>query len=388
MAKGRSLSFQTRGISLILLLFLSTAAGLFLVRAEEYPIPEYRSVGKGIKYALVEIKGIPLIYHVLRVDLNEAGLRVRPIRGKGRDETIAKMSSRILESGEPLIAAVNGDYFRPGNKNTFCPWGILIEDNEIIFSPTNKSVLVIGEDGVPRIAVLKFKSEISFGDRQNKVRVLSVNRNLEPGPGECCLFTSGWSAPAPEREKGFAVTVLSNSKLIQGETAGKVAGLSRMPVGIPIPEEGYVLVFGDSTVPGFKNPGLGESVSLSIELSLPAYQAIGGGPRLVRDGKVSVETSEEEFTFGKAAYLVRGKHPRTAVGCTDQGRELIIAVVEGRSQSSRGMKMGGLADLMGSLGAWQAMSFDGGRSAGLFLEGKQIVKGQRIICDALGIFRR
>jgi Phosphodiester glycosidase len=384
----RTCSIRIRFITFSLILYFSMSPGVSPAGAEDYPLPEYRSLGQGLKYGRVDIKSPPLTYHVLLVDMNEPGIEIRPVRARGRDETIDKMSNRVLALGEPLLAVVNGDYFRPGNTRNFCPWGILVESGELIFSPTDKSAFSLGKDGKPLIAVIDFKAEISFAGSGKKIGVIAINRQLNPGPGECCLFNPDWDITAPEYENGFAVTVASKGKITGGLIPGKVAGVSRMPVGAPIPEEGYVLIFSGSPGLDFPKPNLGESVTLSIELSPAPYQAIGGGPRLVRDGKVSIETGPENFTMGKAAYLVRGRHPRTAVGYTAGGEELIITVVEGRSQTSGGMKMGGLADLMRSLGAWQAMSFDGGRSVGLFLEGKQIVKGQRIICDALGIFRR
>ncbi|MEA1928657.1 MAG: hypothetical protein U9N73_10660, partial [Candidatus Auribacterota bacterium] len=227
-------------------------------QAGGYPLPEYHSISKGLKYGRVEIKDIPLIYHVLLVDLTEPGVEVRPIRARGRDETIEKMSSRILALGEPLLAAVNGDYFKPATKTDFLPWGILVEDAALIFSPTDKSGFILGKDGKPLITVPDFKADVSFAGSKKKYRVLSVNRPLKIDRGECCLFTRGWDTSIPEYEDGFAVTISAGAKVANGLIHGKVVGVLRMPVGVTIPEDGYVLIFSDFFGSPLLKPDLGE----------------------------------------------------------------------------------------------------------------------------------
>ena len=48
-------------------------------------------------------------------------------------------------------------------------------------------------------------------------------------------------------------------------------------------------------------------------------------------------------------------------------------MVEGRHSESRGMTFGELAGFMAELGCYQAMAFDGGGSAGMYVAGKGIV---------------
>jgi len=353
----------------------------------DFQQPEYRKIREGIKYGRVRISDPPLLYHVVRVDLIDPEIQVKPVRAKGRTEDIEKMAVRLLQEGKPFLVSINGDYFTPGNKNYFFPWGILVENGDIIFSPTDKSSLLFDEEGRAQIAVPQFTAWVSFSGKE-KYKVVAVNRRLETGPGECCLFTRAWDITAPEYEKGMAVKVSTESTIREGVINGKVWGISLMPVRDPIPEKGYVLVFNEISQPSFKKPSLGEMVSLEIDLAPTVFQAIGGGPRLVRDGKISVESSQENFSRSKSAYLNRGRHPRSAVGISLNGKELIMVVVEGRCRESLGLKMWELAQLMLSLGSQEAMSFDGGRSVGLFLDGKQLVKAQRIICNALGVFVR
>ena len=91
--------------------------------------------------------------------------------------------------------------------------------------------------------------------------------------------------------------------------------------------------------------------------------AIGGGPRIVEDGKdVAVNNYwKEVFDAGGTAGLSR--QPRTAIGVTNDNR-LILLVCDGRNmRESCGLTLSELAAKMISLGAVDAMNLDGGGSS-------------------------
>lgn len=91
--------------------------------------------------------------------------------------------------------------------------------------------------------------------------------------------------------------------------------------------------------------------------------AIGGGPRLVQNGKDVAVTNywAEVFDAGGTAGLTR--QPRTAIGVTEDNR-LILLVCDGRKmRGSCGMTLSELAAKMISLGAVDAMNLDGGGSS-------------------------
>ena len=58
------------------------------------------------------------------------------------------------------------------------------------------------------------------------------------------------------------------------------------------------------------------------------------------------------------------RHPRTAIGSDEEGKSLILVVVDGRQPGfSEGMNLYELAQLMKELGCWQATNMDGGGSS-------------------------
>ena len=61
-------------------------------------------------------------------------------------------------------------------------------------------------------------------------------------------------------------------------------------------------------------------------------------------------------------------HPRTAAGYTAEG-DLLVMVVDGRQESSRGVTLEELATLMWEIGAVEALNLDGGGSSTLVANG-------------------
>lgn len=94
-------------------------------------------------------------------------------------------------------------------------------------------------------------------------------------------------------------------------------------------------------------------------------EAVGGGPRLVKDGRnVAVENYwAEVFDSGGTAGLSR--QPRTAIG-VKADNSLIMLVCDGRGMNgSSGFTLSELADKLISLGATDAINLDGGGSSAI-----------------------
>lgn len=99
----------------------------------------------------------------------------------------------------------------------------------------------------------------------------------------------------------------------------------------------------------------------------PVAQALGAGPALVMDGVRRI-TADEEVFFGTS---IPETHPRTAAGYT-AGGDLLLLVVDGRQDESRGVTLEELATLMEELGAVEALNLDGGGSSTLVVAGTRL----------------
>ena len=98
--------------------------------------------------------------------------------------------------------------------------------------------------------------------------------------------------------------------------------------------------------------------------------AIGGGPVLVQNNKVQISNNEERKFAGNA---INDRHPRTAIGYTNDNK-LIIIVAEGRSETASGLTLTQEAKILVDLGCEEALNLDGGGSTCMLVNGKQTNK--------------
>lgn len=93
-------------------------------------------------------------------------------------------------------------------------------------------------------------------------------------------------------------------------------------------------------------------------------EAVSGHPTLLVNGVA-------RDNRGDTTLCVR--HPRTAVGLSEDRRTLILAVVDGRAASRIGMTCAELGALMRELGAHDALNLDGGGSSTMWLSGAGVL---------------
>lgn len=92
-------------------------------------------------------------------------------------------------------------------------------------------------------------------------------------------------------------------------------------------------------------------------------EAVGGRGVLTRDSVITGEVDTEgATTFSQA------RHPRTAVGIADDGKRLLLVVVDGRQAGySAGTTLRETATIMLALGARESLNLDGGGSTAMVL---------------------
>lgn len=96
----------------------------------------------------------------------------------------------------------------------------------------------------------------------------------------------------------------------------------------------------------------------------PAHRDIlVSGPLLIHQ---SEPTSPQRIPFNL------NRHPRTAIGITEEGH-LLLVTVDGRHAEAAGMTMWELQDYMESLNCRDALNLDGGGSTTLYIRGKGVV---------------
>jgi exopolysaccharide biosynthesis protein len=94
--------------------------------------------------------------------------------------------------------------------------------------------------------------------------------------------------------------------------------------------------------------------------ALAAVAGIGASGTTQLDGSLLVTDSKNTGT--QARVDPDKRHPRTAIGVSDDGRSAYVVAIDGRSSSSVGVTLHELADYMISIGAANAINLDGGGS--------------------------
>lgn len=99
--------------------------------------------------------------------------------------------------------------------------------------------------------------------------------------------------------------------------------------------------------------------------------ANGGGPVLMRSGRINISNNEERKFAGKA---INDYHPRTAMGYTMEGK-LIIMAIQGRMKGiAAGATLNQMAAFFEQLDCYEAINLDGGGSSCLLVNGKETIK--------------
>ena len=115
-----------------------------------------------------------------------------------------------------------------------------------------------------------------------------------------------------------------------------------------------------------------------------AEDIVGGGPRLVTDGRVDITDEREKVVAG----FRNETHPRTAIGSLADGRALLL-VADGRHPPERvGLGLDDLARLLIELGVRDAINLDGGGSTTMVVNGSIVnvpsdASGERPVSDAI-----
>ncbi len=295
--------------------------------------------------------------HVLRVNPTDPTLEIRPVLSA--DMVAGSEITSVIATRFDAAAGINGGYFmEPGD-----PIGMMMVDGELVSAPLpRRSVFGISRSGVPFIGSFTFRGRALL-EAGPELPIATVNQ--APPPGGVALYTPQYGPLTPPVAVGAVIR--------RGVSMGVMSGR------ILIPRDGHVLAVREedaALLTRHLRAGRRVVVSISVWPDVDVRNALGGGPRLVKDGRVFIPYMWEWFD----PRLASQRAPRTAVGITAGGKVLLVTV-DGRSRTNAGMTLQELAELMVDLGAREAMNLDGGGSA-------TMVVGGRVVNDPSDGFER
>lgn len=331
------------------------------IQVTAYPKHFSKEIRNGIEYIYCPRPNATNL-HVLKIDLNHPNLEIKVAFAHG---TIGKLDTvRNISKENNALAAVNATFF--DNRKKHLPIGLIMLDGIIV----TKNLLKRSSFGITAnkkciFGIPQVKAEIFNMANKEKINIWGINRPRKEN--EIILYTPSYGERTGTNLSGVELIIEEN------EVVGIAEGNSA------IPDNGYVISFDGWTrnYANYMAPGTNIFVQfiLSDEWE-QATQIITGGPRLIENYYIAVDTSiiEENFKYN----LLR-KNARTAIGVTENN-ELILAVVEGGKKKLRrrgrtyrwGVSYWELAQIMLNLGAKNAIALDGGTTSTMYVDGKVV----------------
>ena len=353
-------------------------------------ILETRPVGPGIIFYREYLAQGPWQLQVLEIDLDNPHVRLESIKAAdqlwGYEQT-SHMAARSDAEAHRVVGAINADFFSSGG----IPVGAQVINGHLLKRETTRSTFGVGPDNQPFIGILSFSGSVS----KSAVMVHTVNQvNAARESNQLAVYNRLFGTATGTNNWGTEVICqwLDSPLVNSVQRAVVLAKDSSMAAGSGnnlIPANGFVLS-GHGTAQAALDSTLfmGDTLTLSLNfapIEHPITQLVGGTPRMIRNGSISIETAQE----GVAASFSTDRHPRTAVGFTADSSKVYFFTVDGRQPGySVGMSLPELANYMLGWGVAEGVNLDGGGSTTMVVRGDIMnspsdATGERTVANAL-----
>lgn len=328
----------------------------------------------------------PWFINMLRIDLRKARLRMV----HAMDEAVGLETVSSLATRYGALAAINSGYFRTTGTYRGDSAGLQVLNGQILSESNNGRAAAgfIERRGAQQIIFghVLFTGELIAGAKTKRV-INGLNRPR--ADNELIIFTPEFHRTTLTDPNGLEVIV----------RRGRIIEIRDQQGSSTIPAGGFV-VSASGTAREWARQNLLQrgSARLSFKMSpletntkkewQKATSIIGGGPQLIKDGRVEITNADEKILLA----FVNDLHPRTAIAKLKSG-EILLVTVDGRQTASIGMSLTMLADLLIEFGAAEAINLDGGGSTAMVIRNKLVNKpsdaaGERPVSDAILIYPR
>jgi len=328
----------------------------------------------------------PWAIHIVEFDLRHPYLQLETVKANDHlqgKERASAMAARRDRERHRVVAAINGD-FDTGNG---VPINLQIFDGAVLRQPTGRSVFAVGKNEKPVISFLSLAGSVqSKSGFWHPLHGFNRARNAN----ELVFFNHYFGGSAGTNNFGSEVRIKPLKKFAVNDTLRAVVTELRSHLGdAPLDYSTYILSgHGAAENWVIKNLTPGDTIKFVWRIPETPWrlvEAIGGLPRLVRDGSISIESQAEGGSEG----FTNNRHPRSAVGFNADTSRFFFVTVDGRQPGySEGMTLPELAALMRELGCAQALNLDGGGSTTMVVRGKVANRpsdatGERAVANAL-----
>lgn len=253
------------------------------------------------------------------------------------------------------VAAVNADLFSPVAVDAAVPRGPVVQGGQVRFAPPGRHRVVHWEEGRPHLHRARLRASIAIATPQGSVRIPIAGVNFPSLQEGAVLFDRPWSG---RTTRGRTTLVVRDGRVRDVIRGGRAVEPTRGEYVIQVPDA--------SLVPVGVVAGQRADVRAALGRTRGDANALGHGGRLLRNGSVTRDCD----VLGS---LLR---PRTALGWNPAGDVWLAVVSNGRPDPKDGMRVGGvsvtaLGGWLASLGATDAVLFDGGGSTIMLRRGQE-----------------
>jgi hypothetical protein len=308
-----------------------------------------------------EVPDVPWSIHIMKISRSHSELEFYNTLGKSNVFGMSVVSEQVKsvpeEIGEP-IAALNGDFYSTQDRYPGDPRDLQIHNGELVSGPGGHASFWIDTEGNPNIGTVQSRFRVIWPGGKETPFVLNEERDSDSAVLYTAVIGNSTRTSAGlefvlERGGEGAWLPLQAGKSYQARIKEV-----RKSGNTPLHSNIMVLSCGATLAKHLPNIEPGTVVTIATETTpdLKGVQmAIGGGPSLVRQGKVMQWNG------------LQPRHPRSALGWNND--YFYLVEVDGRQNNSVGMSFPELADFMRKLGCAEAMNLDGGGSATFWATG-------------------
>ncbi|WP_053955319.1 phosphodiester glycosidase family protein [Inediibacterium massiliense] len=319
--------------------------------------------------------------NVIRVNLDEPYATLDLLFHQNGLGQKAKVSEFVNQRSD-VVGAVNGDFFNMKGAATIGP---MVRDGELLtttaylgqavpsMSFTNEKIPTI-QNWVNNAIVLTnvtkgYNFEVLAANKESDYAHISV------------IYTPKWGVQTPAKNLAGGIQMVIQNNIVTEILPGGTAKV--------IPPNGSVIfAAGMKATELQQNFAVGDMVNFTNQANMDISNlkfAVGGGGLLVKDG-----IPQSNYYIN-----IKGNQPRTALGISQDKKEAFIVTIDGRVGSYTGVTQEELAQIMISLGAYDAINLDGGGSTDMVLrplgeENKKVINNlsegvERRVMNGVGV---
>ncbi|MFC1553974.1 phosphodiester glycosidase family protein [candidate division KSB1 bacterium] len=330
-----------------------------------------QTIHDGVVYREYHFKEIPQVIQVVKINRENLSIKYKVLLG-GFDKMgilpLDKMVDQSFSIDEHPIAAINADFYTI-QQNPFHadPVGLCIKDGQIISNPVNRSVFTITDKNEYRIDRFEMTAEIT---KINGGKFIFKHINCTCPDNSIALITKGFGLKTRPQNNSVHILTGGIQSIIKPDNNYELSIIETLNRdSLLFLADNQIAFVGMGSGAGFlENLKIEDKLSFSYSVFPEGNNikhAVGGTPRLLRNGKISIENDLE----GVSQSFVDTRHPRTAIGYNEDF--LFFVTVDGRQDGySIGMDLKELASFLIKIGAKEAINLDGGGSTTMWADGE------------------